>query len=67
MNKDVMSPKEELTTASAWDTISVVMEMMTRKRVRHLPIVNHGQLKGILAIGEVVASLLTARCKKLSA
>lgn len=56
--KEVMSPKEELTTASTWDGIQVAMEIMTRKQVRHLPIVDHGELKGILAIGEVVKALL---------
>jgi CBS domain-containing protein len=54
----VMSPKEELTTASTGDDISVAMEIMTAKKVRHLPIVDVGELKGILAIGDVVKALL---------
>ena len=56
--KEVMTPKEEVTTASTEDDISVAMEIMSHKKVRHLPIVNNGELQGIIAIGEVVEALL---------
>jgi CBS domain-containing protein len=56
--KDVMTPQDELITASPQDDISVVMEKMTKNNVRHLPILEEGELKGILAIGEVVKFLL---------
>jgi len=56
--KEVMTPREELITASPDDDISVVMEKMTNNYVRHLPILDNGELKGILAIGDVVKFLL---------
>jgi CBS domain-containing protein len=30
------------------------MQMMTRGRFRHLPVVKHGKLAGIVSIGDVV-------------
>lgn len=41
-------------TASRFATISDVMERMTDKRIRHLPIVDNGELGGIVSIGDVV-------------
>jgi CBS domain-containing protein len=35
-------------------TIAEVMELMTRGRFRHLPVVRNGQLIGIISIGDVV-------------
>jgi signal-transduction protein with cAMP-binding, CBS, and nucleotidyltransferase domain len=34
------------------------MAEMTVRRVRHLPVVEHGQLSGIVSIGDVVKSCL---------
>ena len=56
--KEVMTPQEDLIMASTQDDISVVMEKMTVNNVRHLPILDNGELKGILAIGDVVKFLL---------
>lgn len=36
------------------DTVDYVMEIMTRNRIRHLPIVDDGWMQGILSIGDVV-------------
>lgn len=36
------------------DDLDYVMEIMTRNRVRHLPIVRDGRLSGIVSIGDVV-------------
>lgn len=41
-------------TCSRTDTIDDIMEMMTRGRFRHLPVVENGQLVGIVSIGDVV-------------
>lgn len=55
--KEVMTPRDDLIIASTQDDIGVVMEKMTVNNVRHLPILDDGELKGILAIGEVVKFL----------
>jgi len=36
------------------DSIDQVMESMTRGRFRHLPVVRHGELLGLVSIGDVV-------------
>ncbi len=41
-------------TCSEGETIDSVMSRMTRGRFRHLPVVNHGRLTGIISIGDVV-------------
>lgn len=39
------------------DTLSYVMEILTRNRIRHLPIMKDGHLRGIISIGDVVNAL----------
>ena len=36
------------------DSIDRLMELMTRRRIRHLPVVENGELLGIVSIGDVV-------------
>jgi CBS domain-containing protein len=36
------------------DTIADLMQLMTDRRVRHLPVVENGALTGIISIGDVV-------------
>ena len=36
------------------DTIDQVMQVMTRRRFRHLPVLEEGKLIGIISIGDVV-------------
>lgn len=39
---------------SSHDTIEDVMHLMTRRRIRHLPVVDEGRLVGMISIGDVV-------------
>jgi len=41
-------------TVSPADTVSHVMSLMTRHRVRHMPVLRDGNLVGIISIGDVV-------------
>ena len=41
-------------TVSPAETVSHVMNLMTRHRVRHMPVVHDGKLAGIISIGDVV-------------
>ncbi len=41
-------------TCSPDDTIASVARIMTNRRVRHLPVQEHGKLVGIISVGDVV-------------
>ncbi len=45
-------------TCTPADRIRKVMADMTRRRVRHLPVVEEGRLNGIISIGDVVKNRL---------
>jgi CBS domain-containing protein len=41
-------------TCSDEDSETELMALMTENRIRHLPVVNHGKLNGMISIGDVV-------------
>lgn len=48
---------KEVIVANPGDRIAYAMEIMTRNRIRHLPIIDDGALVGIVSIGDVVNAL----------
>ena len=42
------------------DEVGCVMGVMTQNRIRHLPILDGGRLKGLISIGDVVKAQLEA-------
>ncbi len=46
----------ELVTSSLDDELGEVMSVLTENRIRHLPVVDEGELRGIISIGDVVKS-----------
>lgn len=44
----------DVVSCSPDDDLKHVMEVMTMRRFRHLPVMNDGGLKGIISIGDVV-------------
>lgn len=48
----------EVVTCSMSDNISDLMELMTGRRIRHLPVVAEGELAGLVSIGDVVKARL---------
>ena len=53
---DIMT--REIVTIVPTDTIAKAMSLMTRRRVRHLPVIEDGKLVGIVSIGDVVKQRL---------
>ncbi|NNE23538.1 MAG: CBS domain-containing protein [Rhizobiales bacterium] len=45
-------------TCKLEDDIGDIMHLMTQKRVRHLPVLEHGKLAGVISIGDVVKNRL---------
>ena len=50
--KDIMT--HGLITASLGDDLTHLMHLMTRHRVRHVPVLRNGKLAGLISIGDVV-------------
>ena len=42
-------------------SIDECMALMTTKRLRHLPVIEHGELFGIVSIGDLVKSIISDR------
>jgi CBS domain-containing protein len=49
MTRDVL-------TCAPEDTVDSLAETMTERRIRHMPVLDHGRLAGIVSIGDVVKS-----------
>ncbi|HYL31748.1 MAG TPA: CBS domain-containing protein [Stellaceae bacterium] len=45
-------------TCTPNDTIADLMAEMTQRRIRHLPVVDHGRLVGLVSIGDLVKNRL---------
>ena len=53
-------------TCSADDTVPEVMALMTRARVRHVPVLETGEIRGIVSIGDVVKNRLDDTEREIS-
>jgi len=51
----------DLIVASEDDNIDYIQAIMTENRIRHIPVLEDNELKGIISIGDVVKSLLKAK------
>ncbi len=45
-------------TVTSADSVQHCMEVMTARRIRHLPVVDDGKLVGIISIGDCVKSII---------
>jgi len=54
---DIMTA--DVITASSQLTVNECMEMMTAKKCRHLPVVDDGDLVGMISIGDLVQAIIS--------
>jgi CBS domain-containing protein len=57
--KDIMTPSPATVTPET--TVDVCLRMMTFKRVRHLPVLDQDKLVGIVSMGDLVESIISAQ------
>jgi len=50
---------EQVVTVSPEQLLEDCMNLMTERRVRHLPVVERGRLIGVISIGDVVKALIS--------
>jgi CBS domain-containing protein len=48
----------EVVTTSSKQSVEKCMNLVTDKRIRHLPVVDEGQLVGIISIGDLVKAII---------
>jgi CBS domain-containing protein len=53
-------------TVSPRDRVEHCMELMTERRVRHLPVVANGHVLGMLSIGDLVRAVLDMQRRQIS-
>lgn len=52
--RDIMTPQEHLVTVGPQDTVEACLDLVSDKRIRHLPVLDNGKLVGVLSIGDLV-------------
>ncbi len=58
LDKDAEEVMSRAYTCKMDDNVSDVMRRMTLKHVRHLPVVDDGNLKGLISIGDIIKNQL---------
>jgi CBS domain-containing protein len=61
--RDFMTRSELLYTCAPDDTIEKLMDTMTEKRIKHIPVMENGNVTGVISIGDIVKNLLDAAKK----
>jgi CBS domain-containing protein len=63
MVREIMST--DLTTAHPRETVEECLRFMTNKRIRHLPVIDGGSLRGVISIGDLVKEVISAQSATL--
>lgn len=55
---DIMTPREKIVVAAEEDDIQSLMNTMTEKRIRHLPVFRGKEMTGVISIGDIIKNML---------
>jgi CBS domain-containing protein len=55
----------ELTTVDPRESVDDCLRFMTEKRIRHLPVVDNGKLRGVISIGDLVKHVISVQSATL--
>jgi signal-transduction protein with cAMP-binding, CBS, and nucleotidyltransferase domain len=61
--RDIMS--SPVLSVAPEDTIHHCMEIMTTRRIRHLPVIRGGKVLGVLSIGDLVKAVLQEQSEQI--
>ena len=61
--RDIMTA--EVITATSQQTVNQCMAMMTAKKCRHLPVVDDGELVGLISIGDLVNAIISSQQEEI--
>ena len=53
-------------TVSPTDTVQTCMAMMTDRKIRHLPVVESGQVVGLISIGDLVKAVIADQQQEIA-
>jgi CBS domain-containing protein len=56
--REIMTPREKIVVAGEEDDIQSLMNTMTEKRIRHLPIFKGSEMSGVISIGDIIKNML---------
>lgn len=55
---EIMTPREKIVVAAEEDDIQSLMNTMTEKRIRHLPVFKGKEMTGVISIGDIIKNML---------
>lgn len=65
--KEIMTKKDNIILGFEEDDIQTIMNTMTEKKIRHLPVFKENQITGIISIGDIIKVLLESKDKEIQA
>jgi CBS domain-containing protein len=55
----------DVLTTSHEQTVYQCMELMTEKRIRHLPVIKDGSIAGLISIGDLVQAIISDQAEEI--
>lgn len=56
--EEIMTPRADLCVVNPDTTMDDCMVLITAKKIRHLPVFEHGQFLGLISIGDVIKAII---------